>query len=709
MVGRRVGIIGAGYIAQTHLEALAALPSVQVAAIVDPNVKAAERLAAQRSGVRVFADLATAIAEKAFDRAHVLVPPHLHAAVGEQLLSAGIATFMEKPLGVTAEETARLLAAADAGNARLGVNQNLIYHPALQTFCKDLEAGRYGRLRHVSASIAVPLRQLAGRQFGHWMFERPSNILLEQMVHPLSQVIHLIGRATITAAVARPAIELAPGMHFHKGFEVMLQGERAPAQLHMAFGENYPAWLVTVVCDDGAVVIDMFRNQITRLGRTPWLDAADTALVGVKAGFGLVGQGVRDFARYVGAQVRLARRSDVFFTGMRGSIAAFHEAVDVGDNPPIDGAFGGHLVGLCLDVARLAGVSDAPAPLPANVVAPDAPVPAYDVAVFGGTGFIGRVAVEKLVEAGYSVGVVARNLRGLAPVFRHEKVHLLRGDVTRVADVERGVGSAKYVVNLAHGGASGSRQQIVDAMVGSAELVARVCMEKGVARLLHVSSIAGLYLGEPGAVISPQTPPDPQGAERGDYSFAKAEAERRLLALHREKGLPVTIQRPGVVVGDGTSPFHSGLGLFNNDQYCLGWNDGRNGLPFVLVEDVATAVVAALKADDRVLGRTDNIVGGVYMSAREYLDILKGILGRPLVFRPQSVWLQVLIDRGKWLVKRVGGKQVPFPTPRDFASRGMPVRWDISETESVLGWSPNRDRETFIERGIRVPARALLD
>ena len=37
--------------------------------------------------------------------------------------------------------------------------------------------------------------------------------------------------------------------------------------------------------------------------------------------------------------------------------------------------------------------------------------------------------------------------------------------------------------------------------------------------------------------------------------------------------------KAGVVVGEGGPPLHSGLGLFNNDQHCIGWNDGRNPLP----------------------------------------------------------------------------------------------------------------------------------
>jgi nucleoside-diphosphate-sugar epimerase len=162
-------------------------------------------------------------------------------------------------------------------------------------------------------------------------------------------------------------------------------------------------------------------------------------------------------------------------------------------------------------------------------------------------------------------------------------------------------------------------------------------------------------------------------------------------------------------VGEGASPFHSGLGLFNNDQHCLGWNYGYNPLPFVLVEDTASAIVAALKANDNVHGRTDNIVGGVRLSAREYLNELRNHLGRPLKYHPQSLRLQLAIEWGKWLIKKAGGKLVRKPNAGDFMSRGMPAQFDTSETERVLNWTPTKDRGTFIEKGVVVPAHALLD
>jgi predicted dehydrogenase/nucleoside-diphosphate-sugar epimerase len=706
MTQTRVAIVGAGFIAASHVDALRMIKNVAITAVVDPNRSAAERLAAQAPGATAFASVAEALAAGVADRAHVLVPPPLHAGVGAELLRAGLPTLIEKPLAVTSAEAAALVAAAAERKTLLGVNQNFMFDPLLTRFAADLKSGKYGRLRHVGVSCAVPLRQFAARQFSHWMFEAPTNIILEQMIHPLSQLASLLGPLQVTSAIARPAVEVAPGLAFHRGFDVSLTAGAATAQLHMSFPENYPTWQIDCLCDDALVTLDLWRGNMVRLGRTRYLEEVDNGLVDARAGLSKFKQAAVRLTKYAAGHLKLISRSDPFFRSMLASIRAFHHAADTKSPFAADGAFAAHLVDLCEDIARRANISREPAPRPKNLARRD-DAPSFDVAVLGGTGFIGKATVERLVAQGYSVGVLARGTRGLPQAFHAPSVTLIEGNVTRRDDVARGIGRAKFVVNLAHGGASGSRQAIIDAMVGSADAVAQVCLAQGVERLVHISSIAALYLGNPNEVITAATPADTQGAERADYSFAKAEAERALLALHRDKALPVTIQRPGVVVGEGTSPFHSGVGLFNNEQHCIGWSSGRNPLPFVLVEDCADAILCALKAGPDIVGRTDNIVGPIRLSAREYIEELAKALGRPLVYHPSAVWRMQAVEIGKWLIKRAGGRTVPWPSARDLQSRGMLARFDTSQTEAALNWHPKGDRVHFLERGINAPAKAM--
>ena len=691
----RICLVGAGYISRVHLDAIATLGRHEVTCVVDPNQAAAQALAGP--GRMTYNSVAEAIAAGGFDRAHILVPPDLHEPVAAEFLASGIPVLLEKPLASTGEAAERLAASPTA----LGVNQNFVHHPAFARVRAMVAAGKLGRPRYVGCTYNVPLRQLGARQFGHWMFQAPGNILLEQAVHPLSQIVALAGPIDSLAALAGPALEIAPGMPFVPSVNVSMQGAALPVQLRFAVGQEFPFWQIEVVCDDGVAVADMLANRSFIYGRTRWLPAVDEAISGLRTAAGVARHSVGGVLGYALSTAKLRPRSDAFFISMRDSIAAFHDALDEGRKPELDGAFGAALVKLCERVRDAAFPE--PGPSQAVTAAPQGTAEPPDVAILGGTGFIGAHVVRRFLAAGQRVAVMARNNRNLGPVFHDSAVTLHRGDIRDEAAVMRAIAGAKVVVNLAHGGGGSTFEAVRQAMVGGAEAVARACLAAGTERLVYVGSIASLYLGPQPTPITGQTPPDPEETKRGDYARAKALADRAMLAMHAEEKLPVTILRPGVVVGEGGIPFHSGVGLYNNDQHCIGWNAGTNPLPFVLAEDVADAIfLAATKPG--VEGRAYNIVGDVRMTAREYTSALAQALGRPLQYHPQSprwLWME---DTGKWLVKRATGRHVAAPTTRDFLSRGMSATFDTSDAKRDLGWTPEADPAAFTDRAVGVHA-----
>ena len=211
---RRIALVGAGFISRVHIEALTGIPGVRTTAIIDPNIEAAGALARAYKIDAVHASVADALAVDAFDCAHVLVPPDLHAPVALELIAAGKPVLLEKPAAISVAECEKLIAAGQASGTLIGVNQNFVYHPSFAKLRKLVQAGGLGKPNFVSCIYNVPLRQMGARQFGHWMFRRPVNILLEQAVHPLSQIAALAGSIRSTKAVAGPAVEIAPGKSF---------------------------------------------------------------------------------------------------------------------------------------------------------------------------------------------------------------------------------------------------------------------------------------------------------------------------------------------------------------------------------------------------------------------------------------------------------------------------------------------------------------
>jgi len=692
---RRVALVGAGKIADTHAQALKEHGGLELVAVVDPERDRALALARKWGFAGGYASLDEALKAGDIDTAHVLVPPPLHRPVAEQCIAAGLNVLLEKPMAETAADCAALQEAARAAGVAIAVNQNFAFHPAQRKLKQLIEGGSLGRLRHLSCHFAMPLGQLEARQFGHWMFREPRNLLLEQVVHPLSQIDDLLGAVQDFSVTPAPA-RIIDGLAIQTRWLISMTCERGTAQLTVQIGHSYPSWGITALCDDGTATADFVTDTVIADTPTRWMDFYDSYRRGRSAARQLRRQSRSNALAYLWSTLKLKPRSDSFYLSMQGSIAAFYKALDRGE--PLDGAQGRRLTALCEAIAERAGLGT-PAP------APQSPQPSgqYDVLVIGGTGFIGRPVVQALLARGRRVAVLARNTANLPPLFHDPRVGVVRGDVTSKADLERAMRGVKAVVNLAHAGGADSWPEIERRIVGGACLVAETCAEQGVERLIHASTIAALYLGDPNSIITGATPPDPKSERRALYARAKAAAERALLRLGAERGLAVTILRPGVVVGEGGIAFHSGIGLYNREQHSLGWNAGDNPLPLVLADDTADAIARALERPEAA-GRCYNVVGDVRLTAREYTSELGKALCRPLHYRPQSVVKQQAVELAKWAVKRVTGRAEPAPSMADLRSRGMNAPFDTSDIKRDLGWAPEADRAAFIAKAFAVHA-----
>ena len=684
----RVGLVGAGFIADIHAEVLKHQPGVLVTAVADPAAARARALADKWGIPDRLTDAAELIGK--VDVAHVLVPPNLHRRVAEPLLQGGLHVLLEKPMAETPEDCAALQQAAADGGVALGVNQNFVFHPAQAQLQAAIRANRIGPVRHVSVIYNMPLRQLDSGQLGHWMFAEPRNLLLEQAVHPLSQIEALLGPVRSVSAQAQPPRAVGEGIDLITGWLLSLRCERGTAQLQFAVGQAHPVWTVTAIGDDGLLEADIINNRMSSATPSRWLDFADTLQSGGERASGLIGGSIAGAARYLAGMSGLAPRGDAFYQCMRGSLGDFYRQLGRDERPR--GEMGSRLVQVCADIAATVdGPKARPRPEPP---ADDA---TFDVVLLGGTGFIGRHTLAALRAGGKRIAVFARNVDNLPAPFHDPEVGVFRGSIGDKAAVADVVRRAPVVVNLAHGGGGGSAAEVEAAMVGGARLVADAALEAGCEHLVFVSSIAALYLGDRNARITAETPPDPNHDRRADYARAKALAELAMLDMHRQNGLPVSILRPGVVLGKGTSPFHSGIGLYNRQTHCIGWNDGQNPLPLVLGEDVASAIAATIRTP-AAIGQTLNLVGDVRLTAREYTRELGYATGRPLVYHPSAPWLLQAEELLKWGIKRAAGRKVPVPSYADLKSRGLAAQFDCTAEKDLLGWQPVADRERFLQQ-----------
>jgi predicted dehydrogenase/nucleoside-diphosphate-sugar epimerase len=698
---RRVAVVGAGFIADFHLAILREITGVEIAAVCDSDLARAESLAA-RYGVARSARSIGELAEIGVDVAHLCVPPDLHVALARELIARGIGVFVEKPLALSSSDARDLAALASERGVAFGANHNNLFHPAFARLRERVLAGEIGRVEHVQATLSVPLMQLDAGDFAHWMFRAPRNIVFEQAVHPLCQVHALVGRVKRAHTTLLGTRELNPGQVFHDRWSIDASGERGTAQIYLAFGQGFTRSTLQVIGSDGSLEADLFHNHLAGETKTKWLDFWNSFLAGWQRGAAYRRDARRGLFHYLGFTLGMSRREDAFFVGMRESIRAFHEALATHAAPPTDGEQAAQVLEWCEAIARDVPATGAPEPkLPEP-----GPARSGEVVVIGATGFIGKRTVVKLLEKGLPVTVIARRAHSLPPEITsaalNGKLRFFRGNFEHHDALERALDGAHTLIHLATGGGD-TWEKVERAMVrGSVEL-AEIALSKKIARFVYVSSIAALYTGAEAGEIDDSLDTDAHPGARPLYTRGKIAAEKALKRLHSERALPLTIVRPGVVLGAGTPMQHSGLGFWPRDNHCIGWGAGDHPLPVVWVDDVADALVKIAEyRGQEIDGRALNLCARVPLTAREIVSEMSRASGRNLQFHPRSLALSQTMEIGKWMVKTAGRRPgVEFPSWRDLKARALATPFTSRIARRVLGWKPVEEREAFLNRALR--------
>ncbi|MEY4681081.1 MAG: Gfo/Idh/MocA family protein [Alphaproteobacteria bacterium] len=185
----RCAVFGAGHFGRYHAQKYAALPGVELVAVVDPDPARARALAAE-----VGTSAATSIDEVAgsIEAASVAVPTHAHHDVATRLLEAGIHVLIEKPIAETIEQADALVALAAARGRILQVGH-------LQRFLlrRMQVAERVFRPLYIEATRIAPFKP-RGTDVG---------VVLDLMIHDIDLILALVQSPVLAVdAVGAPVV-----------------------------------------------------------------------------------------------------------------------------------------------------------------------------------------------------------------------------------------------------------------------------------------------------------------------------------------------------------------------------------------------------------------------------------------------------------------------------------------------------------------------
>jgi predicted dehydrogenase/nucleoside-diphosphate-sugar epimerase len=715
----RVAFLGTGYIADWHAKALRTIPGVELAAVCDKDIARARAFGEKYGVAECWPSLEAMLAKRelGLDAIHVLLPPDLHAGAACAIIDAGLHVLMEKPMAVSAEQCTELLDRAQAREVKIGVNHNFLFAPVYESLHNDLTAGKLGRPDHLRITWNRGLDQLQFGPYNLWMLRDPGNIILEIGSHSVASMLDLVGPLELTSVRVSNPVDLPGGCRFYRRWQVGAGTGATAVTLEFSFAPGFTEQMIHIRGSLASATVDFERNTYTLHRHTKYGLDYDRFRMILDEAAGLRTQARRGFNHYVLSKLKLSNQGSPYGLSIARAMQSFYAQIRESTDPRLAPELGRDVVELCNKISRSTGLETA-APAAEDVPSAKTASPASavtgaeskvhpEILVLGATGFIGQELARQLLAGGHALRVLVRD-PGRLPVDLHDpRVDVSVGNLCRSADLERALEGIQYVYHLARANVK-TWEEFTRQDIEVTRQVALTCLARNVKRLIYTGTIDSYYAGKKAGIITEVTPLDPQIAWRNLYARAKAASEEILLALYRERGLSVVIFRPGIVVGRGGSPFHWGIGMWSWNSVCQVWGQGSNPLPLVLVEDVASALVAGLKAEG-IEGESFNLIADSSISARDYLNALEEGAGVSFQIISTPPWKFYAIDLMKWVVKQaVRHPDRRRPSLRDWESRTQRARYDSSKARQRLNWRPIDDRYELIRRGIHLPASEFL-
>jgi nucleoside-diphosphate-sugar epimerase len=283
-------------------------------------------------------------------------------------------------------------------------------------------------------------------------------------------------------------------------------------------------------------------------------------------------------------------------------------------------------------------------------------------------------------------------------------VDVVQGSHEDRAALDRALVGIEVVYHLAK--ATGQRwDDYVKGDVEPTRVLAEAALAHKVARFIYTGTIDSYDSADARTVIDSSSAVDARIARRNLYARSKAACEAILQRMHAERGLPLVIFRPGVVIGAGSPPAHWGVGMFHSDTRAQLWGSGTTKLPLVLVDDVAEGLALGMEVPG-IEGRTFLLTDAPLLTAREYVEEVEAASATRISAPATPIWRFFVLDAAKEAVKHlIRHPNRRVPSYHDWSCRAHRARYDNGETRRALGWQPAATREALVEHGVVAAVR----
>jgi predicted dehydrogenase len=253
----KIGLVGLGYWGPNLARNFGELAELRWLCDLDPELQ--EGFAARYPNARVTGDFDELLNDPELEAVVIATPAPTHYELAKRALEAGKHVLVEKPPALNAADAEDLVATAEATGLVLMPGHLLLYHPAVRTLKKLIDAGELGEVFCVYSN-----RQNLGK------IRTDENALWSLGVHDLSVILHLLEEEP-TEAWAHGNAFLTPGVE-DVVFCYLRFASGKIAHMHLSWLDPHKMRKLTVVGNEKMVVFDdmELERKVTIYEKGPW-------------------------------------------------------------------------------------------------------------------------------------------------------------------------------------------------------------------------------------------------------------------------------------------------------------------------------------------------------------------------------------------------------------------------------------------------------
>ncbi|WP_320175221.1 hopanoid-associated sugar epimerase [Maridesulfovibrio sp.] len=307
-----------------------------------------------------------------------------------------------------------------------------------------------------------------------------------------------------------------------------------------------------------------------------------------------------------------------------------------------------------------------------------------NVMITGATGLIGSRLVKILAEKGFHIKALVRD-KIRAQQLINEPVEFAIGDLNNESALEEALQGCRYLFHLA----ADYRLWVPDpesmtrTNVEGTRLLMQKALEAGVERIVYTSSVCVLGSNDDGS-------PADEDAEStvadmiSPYKKSKFLAEKVVMKMIRDEGLPAVIVNPSTPVGPGDSrPTPTGTMVLNAARDG-GMFYADTGLNVAHVDDIAYGHLLALEKGR--IGRR-YILGGDNISLKDLFAMTARITNKPGPrFRVPQMVMYLAGFTGE-VMARLGLLKNPVATMDSVRMASKKMYYSSERAEKELGYT----------------------